>query len=100
MEKVDSYNIEFGYELLSALPYAYELSLKGELASTRSGIDTECLYYFSPNHIINKDKRSWYNTKTAREQGLPYTTIHKSEQPNKIFPPYKEIKRNKIININ
>ena len=95
MGKVDSYNIEFGYELLSALPYAYELSLKGELESTRSGIDTECLYYFSPNHIINKNKRSWYNTKTAREQGLPYTTIHKSEQPNKIFPPYKEIYKNK-----
>ena len=45
MEKVDSYNIEFGYELLSALPYAYELSLKGELESTRSGIDRKTTFY-------------------------------------------------------
>lgn len=95
MEKVDSFNIEFGYELLSAIPYAYELSLKGELESTRSGFDTESLYYFSPKHIINSAKRSWFNTKEAREKGLPYTTIHKSEQPNKIFPPYKEIYKNK-----
>lgn len=97
---VDSYNIEFGYELLSAIPHAYELSLKGELEGTRSGFDTEPLYYFSPNHEINTNKRSWFNTEQARKEGLPYTTIHKSEQPNKIFPPYKEIYKNNTYKYN
>ena len=88
--KVDSHNIEFGYELLSAVPYAYELYLRGELDGTRSGYDTEALYYFSPKHEINMAQRSWFNTEVARREGLPYTVIHKPEQPDKIFPPYKE----------
>lgn len=88
--KVDSYNIEFGYELLSAVPYSYELYLKGQLEGTRSGKGSEALYYFSPKHEINPSQRSWFNTDTARTSGLPYTFIHKPEQPEKIFPPYKE----------
>jgi hypothetical protein len=93
--KVDSHNIEFGYELLSALPYAYELHLKGELEETRSGVDTEPLYYFSKNHVINPEKRSWFNTQKAREDGLPYTFIHNTEQPKRVFPPYAEHFKNK-----
>lgn len=92
---VDSHNIEFGYELLSAVPHAYELYLKGELTGTRSGYDTEPLYYFSKNHKINMSQRSWFNTAVARREGLPYTFIHKPEQPDKTFPPYKEYYANK-----
>lgn len=88
--KVDSYNIEFGYELLSSVPYAYELYLRGELDGTRSGFDSEPLYYFSPRHEINLSQRNWYNTDIARRNGLPYTFIHRPEQPDKTFPPYKE----------
>jgi hypothetical protein len=91
---VNSHNIEFGYELLSAIPYAHELYLKGELTETISGIGSEPLYYFSPKHTINPEQRSWYNTKKAREEGLPYTVIHKPEQPAKQFPPYKEQYKN------
>lgn len=87
---VNSHNIEFGYELLSAVPFAYELYLRGELTETISGFDTKALYYFSPKHTINKSKRSWYNTETARKAGLPYTDIHRPEQLDKQFPPYKE----------
>jgi len=92
---VNSYSIEFGYELLSALPYAYELYLQGKLTETISGIDTEPLYCFSPKHTINKQNRNWFNTQIARENGLPYTVIHKSERPELKFPPYKEIYKNK-----
>lgn len=92
---VNSYNIEFGYELLSAVPYSYELFLKGELEGTISGRGSEALYYFSPHHEINPEPRSWFNTKKAREEELPYTYIHQPEQPDKKFPPYKEHFKNK-----
>jgi glycosyltransferase involved in cell wall biosynthesis len=87
---VNSHNIEFGYELLSAIPYAYELYLKGELTGTVSGELSEPLYYFSPSHVINKERRSWFNTDKARRNGLPYTWIHQPELQPKHFPPYKE----------
>jgi hypothetical protein len=45
------------------------LHSKGMLEKTISAIDTECLYYFSPNHEINKEPRSWYNTPKAK--GIP-----------------------------
>ena len=46
MEKksVNSNCPEFGYELLSSVPYAYNLYLKGELEETISAFDTSCLY--------------------------------------------------------
>jgi len=92
---VNSYNLEFGYELLSAIPYAYELFLEGKLAETISGYDTEPLYYFSPKHKIDKNVRGWHNINKARRAGLPYTYIHNYEQPDKKFPPYKEVYANK-----
>ena len=92
---VDSYNLEFGYEILSAIPHAYELYLKGDLIETKSGFDTEPLYYFSPKHTINEGVRGWHNMNIARRAGLPYTFIHQPEQPEKKFPPYKEIYKNK-----
>lgn len=87
---VNSHNIEFGYELLSAVPYAYELHLQGKLSGTVSGQLSEPLYYFSSNHKINPEKRSWYNTEKARAASLPYIKIHKPELQPKNFPPYKE----------
>lgn len=87
---VNSHNIEFGYELLSAVPYAYELYLRGELTKTISGVGSEPLYYFSPKHTINQEPRSWFNTAKARLNGLPYSFIHKFERPTLQFPPYKD----------
>jgi hypothetical protein len=91
---VNSYNIEFGYELLSAVPYAYGLHLEGNLTGTISGAGSEPLYYFSPNHKINNEPRSWFNIDNARKGGLPYTFIHKYERPKLTFPPYKEVYKN------
>lgn len=87
---VDSFNQEFGYELLSAVPYAWELHKKGLLTETRSAVGSEPLYYFSPKHTINPEPRSWFNTDKARKHNLPYTFIHQYEQPDKQFPPYAE----------
>lgn len=92
---VNSHNIEFGYELISALPYAYYLHSKGELEKTISGNDTECLYYFSPNHEINPEQRSWYNTPKAKN--IPNIDIHKSYLNKSTFlpPPLKKQYANK-----
>lgn len=75
---VDACNVEFGYELLSALPYAYHLHQKGMLLGTVSGIDTDCLYWFSPNHTINPEPRHWNNMKKASKV-LPNIAIHNHE---------------------
>lgn len=91
---VNSFNQEFGYELLSALPRAYELYLSGELTETISGVGSEPLYYFSPKHTINKEPRSWFNTEKARLSGLPYSFIHRYERPKLTFPPFKDHYKN------
>lgn len=83
---VDACNVEFGYELISALPYAYCLYQKGLLKGTVSGVDTDCLYYFSPDHRINPEPRSWDNMQRA--SGLPNIKIHRpTHNWNKFSPP-------------
>lgn len=94
MVTVDSGGLEFGYELLSAIPYAYELHLKGELEQTISAYDTDPLYYFSPKHTSSSVLRGWHNIKRTRRSGLPYTFIHQPELLPKHFPPYKEVYAN------
>jgi hypothetical protein len=87
---VDSCNVEFGYELISALPYAWHLHQKGMLLGTRSGIDTACLYWFSPKHEINEEQRSWANMDKAKKV-LPNINIHNHELDWRYFlpPPLK-----------
>lgn len=93
---VNSHNQEFGYELLSAVPYAYELHLRGELTGTISGVGSEPLYYFSPDHKINPEQRSFDHTQRYRNKGLPYSNIHEWERPKLTFPPYKAIYANDV----
>lgn len=73
---VDSFNIEFGYELLSVLPFANFLHENGKLTGTRSGIDTKCFYFFSKNHQENPQERNWNNMKQAWRAKLPNIGIH------------------------
>lgn len=86
---VNSQNIEFGYELISVLPYAYYLHCAGQLEKTISGNDTESLYYFSPDHEINPAQRSWYNTNKVK---APNLNIHRPHLNKNEFaiPPYRE----------
>ena len=101
MEKktVNSNCPEFGYELLSSLPYAYNLFLKGKLKETISGFDTSCLYFFSPKHIETKCNRSWDNMKKLWDTKFPNISIHRPQLDWELFspPPFKEYYKDKSI---
>ena len=90
---------EFGYELLSAVPYAYNLHLKGELKDTVSGFDTSCLYFFSPNHVETECKRSWDNMRKLWNQNFPNIYIHRKDLDWDLFtpPPLKEFYKSSKI---
>lgn len=85
---VDSKNIEFGYELISVIPFANYLNSIGELEKTISAIDTECLYFFSPEHEINPNQRAFGNTPQCT---CPNIRIHKDYLDKRQFlaPDYK-----------
>lgn len=98
---VNSYNSEFGYELIATVPYAYWLYKNGELEGTESARDTHCLYYFSPNHKENDRQRSWYYEDTTAvnmmiKSGISNALIHRSKLDTSQWepPPYKEVYSN------
>lgn len=88
---VNSHNIEFGYELISCLPFAYYLHTKGKLDRTISGPGSEPLYCFSPEHIINKSPRRFENNQSVISDGIPNAGIHriKLDLDQWAIPPYK-----------
>jgi hypothetical protein len=90
---VNSQNVEFGYELISVIPYAYWLFKHNSLAGTISGSGSEPLYYFSPNHEIDPKLRDWAN---IRKLETPNRHIHKARLDTSQFcpPPYKEFYAN------
>jgi hypothetical protein len=90
--EVNAGQVEFGYSLIAALPYAYTLHLKNQLKSTVSGFDTSCLYYFSPDHTELDTPRSWNNMKKLWDKNFPNIKIHQSELDWENFnpPPLKE----------
>lgn len=69
---------EFGYELISTLPYAYNLYLRGELESTCSGFDTRCFYFFSPKHTEELINRSYENCRRLAKNKFPNIDIHRN----------------------
>lgn len=90
---VNSHHVEFGYELLSVLPYAYHLNCSGKLDGSISGVDTKCLYFFSPDHTeINDKQRSFGNIHIAKHYGVPNTIIHRPDLDWDVWnpPPLKE----------
>jgi len=96
---IDSNCTEFGYELLSVLPYAYSLHQKGALEKTISGHDTSCLYFFSPRHEEISCSRSWDSVLELRKENFPNINIHKSRLDWDKFspPPFKEYYSDKKI---
>lgn len=88
---VKSHNVEFGYELIAALPYAYSLHLQGKLTGTISGVGSEPLYFFSPDHKIDPSPRDFANTAAAAKE-IPNMWIHKPklDKSNWVPPPLKE----------
>lgn len=98
---INSFNCEFGYELIGVIPYAYWLYEKGKLRRTISGTDSKCFYYFSPHHVINPQRRSWYykDSTTLNElisEGVPNAWIHKSSLDMRQWSPpsYKQAYKN------
>jgi tetratricopeptide (TPR) repeat protein len=78
---------EFGYELISVLPYAYHLHEQKKLKQTISGNDTRSLYFFSPSHVEVKEKRSWSNTQKPQVSRLPNINIHQGQLDWSLFSP-------------
>jgi len=99
---VNSHLMEYGYELLSAYPYAYHLHLKGQLNGTISGYDTKPLYFFSPNHTEVNERRAFLNIHKAKHDGIPNTIIHRAELDwdQMTFPLLKEYYRDKATTFN
>lgn len=90
---VNSLGAEFGYELISIIPFAYYLHTKGELEGTESVPDTHSLYYFSPNHKETILKREWHSySRQIKQSNIPNKTIHTAnlDFSQWIAPPYKE----------
>lgn len=90
---VNSKNPEFGYELIAILPFAYWAFKNGQLEKTISGNDTDCLYYFSPKHEINKAPRDFANTPWNEFDNIKIHTprLNKSRF---LPPPLKEQYKN------
>lgn len=91
-QSINSLSCEFSYELISVLPYAYNLYLKGQLDKTISGYDTKCFYFFSPDHTETKVERSWDSVLELQKKNFPNINIHRKELDWEFFspPPLKE----------
>jgi hypothetical protein len=89
---INSYNVEFGYELISCVPYAYWLHKQKKLKETISGKGSKSLYYFSPKHTISADNRDWDNMDKLYKEKIPNAKIHTHYLDFTKFeiPPYKE----------
>lgn len=90
---VNHYGVEFGYELIAAIPFAYRLYQKGELTGTVSNHDTACLYYFSPDHQESLHERHYKYVSVARKKGfIPNITVHLKELDLSRWapPPYND----------
>lgn len=89
MLEIRSFNPEFGYELISVVPYAYYLHSMGEKIRVVSGYDMQPFYYFADEFILDESERSWYNVK---RMNTPNRNIHKPALDLTQFksPPYKE----------
>ena len=90
---VNTHGMEFGYELISAVPFAYWLHENDMLEKTISTEDSKCLYYFSPDHEESVPKRHNNNhAKVMRDGIIPNVNIHKADLNWSRWcpPPYKE----------
>jgi hypothetical protein len=92
---IDNYNIEFGYELIGIVPYAYWLHGERALTKTISNKDTGCIYYFSPDHEIRDERRHsrmWGRVREAYDNGY----VHKKvlDTSRWVPPPYRQHYKN------
>lgn len=94
---INSHHVEFGYELLSVIPYAYYHYTMGSLSKTISGKDTKDWYYFSSNHEEIDLNRGWGN---MDKLSIPNKNVHsKFNFSQWRFPDYKNQYQNEGNNI-
>ncbi len=89
------YNGEFGYELISVIPFAYWLHKKGKLSKSISCTDTKAFYYFSKQHEEAHSSREYVIPKT-----FPINNIHRRFLNTFMMwspPPYKKHYQNDIF---
>lgn len=94
---VDSFGVEFGFELIMIVPYAYWLHKQGLLKKTISCKDTSCFYWFSPDHTELYDSRFWLpEVYSFYLKQFPLQTIFRPDLDKSkwIRPPYKELYKN------
>lgn len=70
---INSHHVEFGYELLSVIPYAYYQHTRNRLEKTISGRNTNDWYFFSPDHTEVDKLRSAENNKYLT---VPNKNVH------------------------
>ena len=87
MIHVSNHHIEFAYELIGVLPYAYKLHLDGKLASTDSNPWMEPFYWFSPKHTAIEGMRLWVNVQKATQAGIPNLHVTQPTLDLKHFCP-------------
>ena len=78
---VDSGGCEFGYELISVVPYANWLHQCGRLQKTVSSLDTRWFYPFSPAHFEG------YELRRFAIPEVPNGNVHVSELDETRFSP-------------
>ena len=85
------YDGEFGYELISVLPFAYWLHQRGKYIQTVASKDTKVFYFFSNDHQENFSKRT-----PKRAVGVPVSNIHRRWMNTWCWspPPLKETYKN------
>jgi len=90
----NSFGIEFGYELIAVVPWAYYLHTQGELTETISVKDMAPFYYFSPHHTEVEKRRHWDNMQMAMD--IPNIRVHTPQLNLEKWtpPPYKEHYKN------
>jgi len=92
-KEMTEYYGEFGYELISVIPYAFWLYLNNKLCITKSVKDSKAFYYFSPRHKEVGVNRTYSSTSLSE---FPITNIHvfSLDTSKWVPPPYKEIYQN------
>jgi hypothetical protein len=90
---VNSCGAEFGYELISVIPFAYYLHTVGRLRSTASAPQSAPFYYFSPRHEETQT-RDWHTYRQlVQTSNIPNKRIHSPmlDTAEWLAPPYKTI---------
>ena len=87
---INSHNIEFGYELISVLPYAAYWQKEGQQVKVISGHDMKPFYFFC-DFEENSEQREWKNI-LKLDPEIPNRNIHKKEldKINFFIPDYRK----------